>query len=183
MLDMNDVQKRMDGAVNAFENELKGLRTGRASTGLVEGIMIDAYGSKMPLNQVASLGTPDPRTISVQVWDQGMVPSVEKAIRESDLGLNPSSDGALIRIPTPELSEDRRKEMVKIAGKYAENARVAVRNVRRDAMDTLKKAQKEGEISEDEMHGKGEDIQKQTDKHVARIDEALASKEKDIMTV
>ena len=182
-MDKADLERRMQGAVNAFHEEMKGLRTGRASISLLDNISVIAYGSPTPLNQVASLSTPDARTISVQVWDAGNGAAVEKAIRDSGLGLNPSSDGQLIRVPLPELSEDRRKELVKVAGKYAESARVAIRNVRRDGMDELKKEEKAGDISEDQMHGQGEDIQKMTDKYVAEIDETLTAKEKDIMTV
>ncbi|EDP63771.1 Ribosome recycling factor [alpha proteobacterium BAL199] len=182
-LDLDDIERRMDGAVVALRAEFSGLRTGRASASLLEPIHVEAYGSRMPLNQVATISVPEPRMISVQVWDRAMSKAVEKAIRESDLGLNPQSDGQLIRVPLPDLSEERRTELVKVASKYAESARVAVRNVRRDGMDHLKKAEKDGDVSQDERRLYEDEIQEQTDKHVKAIDEALASKEKDIMQV
>ena len=182
-LDLDDIERRMDGAVVALRAEFSGLRTGRASASLLEPIHVEAYGSRMPLNQVATISVPEPRMISVQVWDWAMSKAVEKAIRESDLGLNPQSDGQLIRVPLPDLSEERRTELVKVASKYAESARVAVRNVRRDGMDHLKKAEKDGDVSQDERRLYEDEIQEQTDKHVKAIDEALASKEKDIMQV
>ncbi len=183
MADINDLRKRMEGALAAFSKELSGLRTGRASVSLVEGVNVDVYGSSMPLNQVASINVPEPRLITLQVWDQGNVPAVEKAIASSNLGLNPSSDGALVRIPLPDLTEERRKELVKVAHQYAEKARVAVRNVRRDGMDSLKKAEKAGDISEDEQHTRADEVQKLTDELVGKIDDALKAKEDDIMTV
>ena len=182
-LDLDDIERRMDGAVSALKSEFAGLRTGRASASLLEPIHVEAYGARMPLNQVGTISVPEPRMISVQVWDRSMTKAVEKAIRESDLGLNPQSDGQLIRVPLPDLSEERRAELVKVASKYAESARVAVRNVRRDGMDHLKKMEKDSEISQDDKRLYEDEIQELTDKHVKAIDEALASKEKDIMQV
>ena len=181
--DIDDVDRRMHGAVEALKREFAGLSTGRASTGLLDQIKVDAYGAAMPLNQVGTVGVPEPRLLTVQVWDKSMVNAVEKAIRESDLGLNPSKDGQLVRIPIPELSEDRRRELTKIAGRYAEQAKVAVRNVRRDGMDALKRMEKDGEISQDEQKMFADDIQKSTDAHVKEIDELTAAKEKEIMQV
>lgn len=181
--DIDDVDRRMHGAVEALKREFAGLRTGRASTGLLDQIKVDAYGAAMPLNQVGTVGVPEPRLLTVQVWDKSMVNAVEKAIRESDLGLNPSKDGQLVRIPIPELSEDRRRELTKIAGRYAEQAKVAVRNVRRDGMDALKRMEKDGEISQDEQKMFADDVQKSTDAHVKEIDELTAAKEKEIMQV
>ncbi len=183
MADMQDLERRMEGAVNAFSNDLGGLRTGRASASLVENVQVEVYGSLMPLNQVATINIPEPRMISLQVWDKGNVPFVEKAILNADLGLNPSSDGQIVRLPIPDLTEERRTEMTKIAGKYAEQARVSVRNVRRDGMEAVKKQEKDGEISQDEMHGKSDEVQQLTDRFIKQIDEMLAAKEKDIMTV
>jgi ribosome recycling factor len=180
---ISDLKKRMDGAVHAFHNDLKGLRTGRASTSLLEGVIVEAYGTKMAIDQLATVSTPEARLLSVQVWDSSNVKAVEKAILNSGLGLNPSSDGQLIRVPLPDLSEDRRKEMVKIAYQYAEKARVAVRNVRRDGMDHAKKAEKDGDLSKDEQHELSEEIQVLTDGFIKNIDEAVAVKEKDIMSV
>ena len=181
--DIDGVERRMDGAIEALKREFAGLRTGRASTGLLDTITVDAYGSRMPLNQVGTVGVPEPRLLTVQVWDKSMVNAVEKAIRESDLGLNPSSDGQLVRIPIPELSEERRRELTKVAGRYAEQAKVAVRNVRRDGMDALKRMEKDGELSQDEQKMFADDIQKSTDAHVKEIDELGAAKEKEIMQV
>lgn len=181
--DMNDLQRRMDGAVKAFQAELSGLRTGRASANLLEPVMVDAYGSKMPLNQLASVAAPEPRLLTVQVWDREMAKAVEKAIREAGLGLNPAGEGQLIRVPLPELSEDRRKELIKVAHKYAENTKVAIRNIRRDGMDGLKADEKAHKITEDEHRKKGEQVQKMTDEHTKKVDEMLAAKEKDIMSV
>lgn len=182
-LDLDDIERRMDGAVAALRTEFAGLRTGRASVSLLEPIHVEAYGARMPLNQVGTISVPEPRMISVQVWDRSMAKAVEKAIRESDLGLNPQSDGQLIRVPLPDLSQERRAELVKVASKYAESARVAVRNVRRDGMDHLKRMEKDGDISQDDRRLYEEEIQSLTDKHVKVIDDALASKEKDIMQV
>ena len=182
-VDTADLEKRMNGALEALRKEFSGLRTGRASTSLLEPITVSAYGSDMPLNQVAALSVPEPRMISVQVWDKSMVAAVEKAIRMADLGLNPAVDGTLIRVPLPELSEERRTEIAKVAGRYAEQARVAVRNVRRDGMDQLKKAEKDGEISKDEHHRTGDQVQQLTDNAIKQINDLLAQKEAEIMTV
>ena len=183
MLAMNDIKRRMEGAVQAFHKDLSGLRTGRASASLVDDIKVDVYGSMMPLNQVATVSVPEPRMITLQVWDKGNVQAVEKAVMNANLGINPSSDGTLIRLPIPDLTEERRKEMVKIASQYAEKTRVAIRNVRRDGMDQIKKAEKDGEISQDEMHGQSDEVQKLTDDFIKQVDDTLAAKEKDIMTV
>jgi ribosome recycling factor len=174
-----EIEKRMDGAVQSFKQDLAGLRSGRATTAMVEPINVSVYGSQMPLNQVATLSTPEPRTITVSVWDKGNVGAVEKAIRESGLGVNPVVDGTTIRIPIPPLTEDRRKELAKLAGKYAENARVAVRNVRRDGMDQIKKS----DMAEDEAKRSSEEIQRLTDAKIKAIDEALSAKEQEIMQV
>jgi ribosome recycling factor len=181
--DLSDIKRRMDGAIDALHKEFAGLRTGRASAGLLEPIHVEAYGASMPMNQVGSISVPEPRMVTVQVWDRGLVGAVEKAIRESGLGLNPASDGQLIRVPIPALSEERRVELTKIAGKYAEQARVAVRNVRRDGMEMLKKMEKDHEISKDEHHLWAEEIQSLTDRHIKAIDEALAHKEEEILQV
>lgn len=182
-LDMKDIRKRMDGALTVLKKEFGGLRTGRASAGLLEPIVVDAYGSKMPITQLGTIGVPEPRLITVQVWDNSVVKAVEKAIRDSDLGLNPQTEGGTIRVPIPDLNEERRHELVKVAGKYAEQARVAVRNVRRDGMDQLKRMEKDGEISEDEHRSKSQQIQTMTDEHVKLIDEAYHEKEREITQV
>jgi ribosome recycling factor len=176
-------RSRMDRAVAALKEEFGSLRTGRASSSLLDQIMVDAYGSSVPLNQVGSVSVPEPRSISVSVWDKGVVVSVEKAIRSAGLGLNPVVEGTNLRIPIPPLTEERRKDLAKIAGKYAEQQKIAVRNVRRDAMDDIKKAQKDTVITEDEQKKLETEIQKATDEHVARIDEALKIKEQEIMQV
>jgi ribosome recycling factor len=181
--DINDLRRRMDGALQALQREFGGLRTGRAATSLLEPITVDAYGSQMPMNQVGTISAPEPRLLTVQVWDKTLVKAVEKSIRESDLGLNPQTEGTTVRIPIPNLSEERRAELKKVAARYAEQARVAVRNVRRDGMDGLKKAEKDGDISKDEHHGIAEQIQQMTDKHIEEIDKTLAHKEKEIMQV
>lgn len=178
-----DLTKRMDGALKTLHNEFASLRTGRASANLLDTVQVDAYGSMLPLNQVGNVTAPEARLISVSVWDKGMVKAVEKAIRESDMGLNPAVDGQTIRVPIPALSEERRKEMVKIAHKYSEAAKVAVRNVRRDGMDELKKQEKEKKISEDEQRKQSEQVQKLTDDYIKKIDDALVVKEKDILSV
>lgn len=183
MTDIDDLKRRMEGGVSNLQTEFAGLRTGRAHVSLLDGITVEAYGSQMPLSQVGTVSTPDARMLSVQVWDGGMVKAVEKAIRDSGLGLNPSPDGQMIRVPLPELSEERRTELVKVAGKYAEQGRVSVRNVRRDGMESLKKQEKDGDISQDEMHAGNDKVQKLTDDFIGQIDEMLSSKEKDIMTV
>ncbi len=178
-----DVERRMEGAVEALQREFAGLRTGRASVGLLEPIMVEAYGTQMPMNQVGTISVPESRLLGVQVWDKKLVKPVEKAILESGLGLNPAVEGQLIRVPIPPLSEERRVELTKIAGKYAEDARVAVRNVRRSGMDDLKRAEKDSGISKDEQHAYGQDLQKLTDDYVKLIDETLAEKEQEILQV
>lgn len=181
--DIADIKRRMDSALETLRKEFGGLRTGRASVNLLDPVMVDAYGSMMPLNQVATVGVPEPRMLTVQVWDKGLVKVVEKGIRDAGLGLNPQSDGTLIRVPLPDLNEERRKELVKVAGKYAEQARVSVRNVRRDGMEMLKKLEKGHQISEDEHHKWQDEIQTLTDSHVKKIDETLHTKEKEILQV
>lgn len=181
--DLKDIKRRMNGAVEVLHDEFAGLRTGRASPNLLDPIVVDAYGSQMPMNQVGTVGVPEPRMLTIQVWDKSLVKAVEKAIRDSGLGLNPMSDGQLVRVPIPELNEERRVELTKIAHKYSEQARVAVRNVRRDGMETLKKMEKDGDISQDEHHAWADDIQAQTDGFIQKIDDALAEKEADIMQV
>ncbi|MCZ2204171.1 ribosome recycling factor [Bartonella sp. A05] len=180
---MDDLKRRMDGAISAFKHELSGLRTGRASASLLEPLTIEAYGSVVSINQVANISVPEPRMLSVSVWDKTMVGAVERAIRDSGLGLNPIRDGMNLRIPLPELNEERRKELVKIAHQYAEQARIATRHVRRDGMDNLKKLEKEGEISQDESHSLSEKVQKLTDETIAHIDKILVMKEAEIMQV
>lgn len=182
-LDKADLERRMNGAVDNLHKEFGGLRTGRASASLLDPVVVDAYGSKMPLNQVGTVSVPESRMLTVQVWDTTMVKTVEKAIREAGLGLNPQPDGNVIRLPIPDLNEERRTELTKLAGKYAENARVSVRNIRRDGMEALKKAEKDSEISEDEHKKLSDDVQKLTDEKINKIDKMLADKEKDIMTV
>lgn len=182
-VDMADIKRRMDGALKALNAEFAGLRTGRASAALLEPITVDAYGSTMPITQLGTITVPEARMLSVQVWDAGNVKAVEKAIRDSNLGLNPQTEGQMVRVPLPDLNEERRQELVRVAGKYAEQARVAVRNVRRDGMETLKHMEKDGEISEDEHRSMSNDIQKMTDDHVKKIDEIFHEKEKDIMQV
>jgi ribosome recycling factor len=182
-LDIDDLQRRMDGAIDALKKEFSGLRTGRASASLLEPIMVEAYGATVPINQVGNINVPEPRMISVQVWDKANVKAVEKAIRNSNLGLNPAVDGQLLRIPLPELSEERRQDLVKVAHRYAEQARVAIRNVRRDGMDQLKKLEKDGHISQDEHKVWADEVQAMTDKHIELVAELLQHKEKDIVTV
>jgi len=181
--DIDDLDRRMNGAIEMLRREFAGLRAGRASASLLEPIMVEAYGSEMPINQVGTINVPEPRMISIQVWDKSMVKSVEKAIRNSGLGLNPSADGTLVRVPLPELSEERRTELVKVAHKYAEQARIAVRNVRRDGMDALKRMEKDGELSQDDHRLWADEIQGITDRHVEAINELLTQKEADILTV
>jgi len=182
-VDISDVKRRMDGALEALRKEFAGLRTGRASAGLLEPVHVDAYGSHMPLTQVATVSVPEPRLITVQVWDRGMVKAVEKAIRDAGLGLNPQTEGQTVRVPIPDLNQERRQELTKVAAKYAEQGRVAVRNVRRDGMDMLKRAEKNGDISQDEHKKLADQVQSLTDQHIKKIDEMLSSKEKDIMQV
>ncbi|MBL6945954.1 MAG: ribosome recycling factor [Rhodospirillales bacterium] len=178
-----DFERRMQGAVDALIKEFGGLRTGRAAASLLEPVMVDAYGSKMPLVQVGTVSVPEPRMLAVQVWDKGLVKAVEKGILESGLGLNPSNDGQMVRVPIPALTEERRVELTKVAGKYTEDARIAVRNVRRHALDDLKKAEKSGDISQDEQKDYGQRVQDLTDEHIKKIDDALANKETEIMQV
>ncbi|MES1201737.1 MAG: ribosome recycling factor [Pseudomonadota bacterium] len=180
---LEDYSKRMDGALASLQHEFSGLRTGRASSALLDPIHVDAYGSNVPLNQVAGVTVPEPRMISVQVWDKGVVGAVDKAIRSSGLGLNPIMDGQTLRIPIPPLTGERRQELAKLAGKYAESARIAVRNVRRDAMEHLKKLEKEHSISEDDHKKQSETVQKTTDAHIKKIDETLKHKEDEITQV
>jgi len=178
-----DFSRRMDGALEALRKEFAGLRTGRASANLLDPIHVEAYGGDMHLSQIGTVSVPEPRLITVQVWDKSLVKAVDKAIREAGLGLNPQVDGATIRVPIPQLTEERRNELAKVAGKYAEQARVAVRNVRRDAMEMLKRLEKDGEISQDE-HSKGSaEVQGLTDQHIKKVDEALAAKEKEIKQI
>jgi ribosome recycling factor len=180
---MNELRRRMEGALEALRREFAGLRTGRASAHLLDTVVVKAYGGEMPLNQVGTVNVPEPRMITVQVWDRGLVTPVEKAIREANLGVNPQADGQLVRIPIPELSQERRQELTKIAHKYAEGGRVAVRNVRRDGMEMLKKMEKDHKISEDEHRRHSEEVQKLTDDHIRKVDDALAQKEKEILQV
>ena len=176
-----DLERRMHGAVEALKHDLGGLRTGRASTALLDPIQVEVYGANMPLNQVATVSAPEPRMLSVQVWDKGNVGAVDKAIRNANLGINPIVDGQNIRLPIPDLTEERRKELAKLAGQYAEKARIAVRNVRRDGMDALKTDEKKHELSEDERKRHETDVQKLTDSTIAEIDAAAHAKEKEIL--
>jgi ribosome recycling factor len=176
-------RERMDKTVSALKEEFGSLRTGRASASLLEQVMVEAYGNPTPISQVASISVPDPRSISVNVWDRGLIVSVEKAIRSGGLGLNPVVEGQNLRVPIPPLTEERRKDLAKLAGKYAEQQRIAVRNVRREANDDLKKAEKESVISQDELKRMETDVQKITDEAVRRVDEALKTKEHEIMQV
>ena len=178
-----DIKHRMETTLDVVKKEFAGLRTGRASVSLLDPIMVDAYGSQMPLNQVASVAAPEPRMLTVQVWDKGQAKAVEKAIRESNLGLNPAVDGQLLRVPIPPLNEERREELKKVAGKYAEDGKIAIRNVRRDGNDQLKKMEKDGEISEDESRQYHDEIQKLTDSLIKQIDDALSQKQEEIMQV
>ena len=181
--DIDDLKRRMNGAVDVLKGEFGGLRTGRATPALLEPIQVDAYGSSMPMNQVGTISAPDARMLSVQVWDNSLVAPVEKAIRDSDLGLNPQTEGNVVRVPVPQLSEERRVEMTKVASKYAEQARVAVRNVRRDGIDDLKKMEKDGDISQDEQHAWADEIQALTDAAIKEIDDTVAAKETEILQV
>ena len=180
---LSSYAQRMDKAVQALKDEFASLRTGRASANLLDQVSVDAYGSQMPLNQVGSISVPEPRSISVSVWDKGLVVSVEKAIRNAGLGLNPVVEGQNLRIPIPPLTEERRRELAKVAGKYAEQQKIAIRNVRRDAMDDLKKAEKDNVITQDEHRRMDVEVQKLTDEAVKRVDEALKTKEQEIMQV
>ncbi len=179
--DINELRRRMDGALKTLHTEFGGLRTGRANASLLDNIQVEAYGSMMPLNQTATVSVPEPRMLSVQVWDKGLVKSVEKAINLANLGVTAIADGQLVRVPIPDLSQERRVELTKIAAKYAEAGKVSVRNVRRDGMDSTKKMQKDGQISEDEQKKREGDIQKLTDEFIKKIDDALKVKEKEIL--
>lgn len=181
--DLDELKRRMNGAVEDLKREFSGLRTGRASPNLLDPITVEAYGSPMPLKQVANINVLEPRLLSVQVWDKALLSTVEKAIRSANLGLNPSVDGTIVRVPVPELTEERRRELAKVAVKYAEDHRIAVRNVRRDGMDKLKRSEKNGGISKDELHKLGGDVQELTDRVVTQIDELLATKDQEIMQV
>jgi ribosome recycling factor len=181
--DMQEIEKRMKGAVAVLKQEFGGLRTGRASASLLDPLTVSVYGSRMPINQVATVSVPEARMITVQVWDRSQVSAVEKAIRESDLGLNPVVDGQTLRLPIPELNQERRQEITKIAAKYAEQARIAVRNVRRDGMDLLKRLEKDGAMGEDESRGLSGKVQDLTDRSIKEIDSMLSAKEQEIMQV
>jgi ribosome recycling factor len=181
--DLNEIKRRMHGAIQVLKTELGGLRTGRASSGMLDPVQVEVYGTHMPLNQVATISVPEPRLLSVQVWDKSNVHAVEKAIINSNLGLSPATEGQVLRLRIPELNEDRRKEMVKVAHKYAEAARVAIRHVRRDALDLLKKLEKDGKVSEDDHTRMSGEVQKATDQIITEVDQTLAAKEKEIMTV
>ena len=180
---LKDLRRRMDGAVEVLRKEFGGLRTGRASTSLLEPITVAAYGGAMPLNQLANLSVPEPRMITVQVWDRAMVKAVDKAIRESGLGLNPQTEGQVIRVPIPDLNEERRRELTRVAAKYGEQARVSVRNIRRDGVELLRRREKEAEISQDQQRKLQQDVQHLTDEYIKRIDEALAQKDSEILQV
>lgn len=182
-IDMADLKRRMQGALSVLKTEFAGLRTGRASASMLDPITVDAYGQSMPLNQVGTVSVPEPRMVAVQVWDKSMVAAVEKAIRESNLGLNPVVDGQLLRLPIPELNEERRQELIKVAHKYAEQAKVAIRHVRRDGMDTAKKLEKDSEISQDDSRVASDEIQKLTDTMIGEVDTMLGKKEQEIATV
>ncbi len=180
--DKADVERRMKGAVESLKSDLQGLRTGRANTTLLDPVMVEVYGAMMPLNQVATVSAPEPRMLSVQVWDKSNMTPVEKGIAHANLGLNPIIDGQTLRLPIPDLTQDRRKELAKLAGQYAEKAKIAIRNVRRDAMESLKTDEKKKEISEDERKRSEEQVQKLTDQYVKETDEAAAKKEQEILT-
>lgn len=182
-IDFDDLKRRMQGALSVLKTELTGLRTGRASSSMLDTIQVEAYGSLTPLSQVASVSVPEPRMISVQVWDKTQVGAVEKAIRESNLGINPVVDGTLLRLPVPELNEERRQELVKVSHKYGEQARISIRHVRRDGMDMLKKLEKDGDLSKDAHHDAGELVQKMTDEMIAEVDTIIAKKEAEIIQV
>ena len=181
--DMNDLKRRMQGAIASLKQELGGLRTGRASSALLEHVQVEAYGNHMPLNQLATISVPEPRLLNVQVWDKSMIHPVEKAISSANLGLTPATEGQVIKLRIPELNEERRRELVKVAHKYAEAARIAVRHVRRDGLDLLKKLEKDHKISEDDHDRQSGEVQKATDATIVDVDKLLAGKEKEIMTV
>ena len=180
---LKDLRRRMDGALEVLRKEFGGLRTGRASASLLEPIIVSAYGNTVPLNQVASINVPEPRMITVQVWDRGVVKAVDKAIRESGLDLNPQTEGQTIRVPIPDLNEERRRNLTRVAAKYAEDARVSVRNVRRDGIETLRRLEKESELSQDEHRKQQREVQHLTDEYISRIDEALTQKDREILQV
>lgn len=182
-VDLKELKRRMDGAINAFKSDIASLRTGRASANLLDPITVDAYGSRVPLNQVANISVPESRMLSVSVWDRSMTSAVERAIRESHLGLNPITEGQTLRIPLPELNEERRKSLVKVAHEYSEKAKVAIRHVRRDGMDMLKKSEKDSLIGQDESRTLSERVQKMTDETITDVDRLLAEKEKEIMQI
>jgi ribosome recycling factor len=180
---LSDLRRRMDGALEVLRKEFGGLRTGRASAGLLEPITVGAYGGTMPINQVANVSVPEPRMITVQVWDRAMVKAVDKAIRESGLGLNPQTEGQVIRVPIPDLNEERRRELTRVSARYAEEARVAVRHVRRDGIEVLRRREKEADISQDQQRKLQQEVQHLTDDYIKRIDEALAQKDREILQV
>jgi ribosome recycling factor len=180
---LKDLRRRMDGALEVLRKEFGGLRTGRASASLLEPIIVSAYGNTVPLNQVASINVPEPRMITVQVWDRGVVKAVDRAIRESGLDLNPQTEGQTIRVPIPDLNEERRRNLTRVAAKYAEDARVSVRNVRRDGIETLRRLEKESELSQDEHRKQQREVQHLTDDYISRIDEALTQKDREILQV
>jgi len=182
-LDLDDLNRRMEGAITSLKHEFASLRTGRASASMLDPVMVDAYGALTPLNQIGTVNVPEPRMVTLNIWDKGLVRAAEKAITESGLGVNPQVDGTLIRLPIPELNEERRRELAKVAGKYAESAKISVRNVRKDGMDQVKKGKSDGNLSEDDQKLYSDEIQEMTDKFIARIDEAQASKEEEIMQV
>ncbi len=182
-IDLDDIERRMRGAIDALKHEFAGLRTGRASTSLLDQVVVDVYGASMPLNQVGTVSVPEARMLSVQVWDKGNASAVEKAIRNAGLGLNPMNDGQLIRIPIPELNEERRAELAKVAAKYAEQCRISLRNVRKGGMDTLKRMEKDKAIGEDDHKMYADEVQDLTNKYVKLVDETLATKEQEIMQV
>ena len=183
MTNTKDLRTRMDKSIESLHTDFNGLRTGRASVNMLDPVVVDVYGSKMPLNQVASVSTPEARLISVSVWDANNTKAVEKAIANAGLGLNPQPEGNLIRVPVPELNEERRRELTKVAGQYAENARIAIRNIRRDGMDSIKAQEKAKEISEDDSKRLSDEVQKLTDEKIKEVDNMLSAKEQDIMTV
>lgn len=180
---LTDLRRRMDGALEVLRKEFAGLRTGRASASLLEPVSVPAYGGTLPLNQVANISVPEPRMVTVQVWDRAMVKAVDKAIRESGLGLNPQAEGQLIRVPIPDLNEERRRELTRVSARYAEQARVSVRNVRRDGIDVLKRREKETDITQDQQRKLQQEVQHLTDDYIGRIDEALAQKDREILQV
>jgi len=182
-VDLKDLKRRMQGALGVLKTEFAGLRTGRASSSMLDPVHVDAYGQSMPINQVATVSVPEPRMVSVQVWDKSMVAAVERAIRESNLGLNPVVDGQNLRLPIPELNQERRQELIKVAHKYAEQAKVAIRHVRRDGMDTAKKLEKDGDISQDDSRVAADEVQKLTDAQIHEVDAMLEKKEQEISQV